>query len=45
MAEVVAQLRAYKEALDEGLLTQEEFDAKKKVLLRDGQPPAQPATG
>ena len=31
--DVVEELKRYKELLDSGILTQEEFDAKKKQLL------------
>ena len=32
-ADVISQLKGYKELLDSGIITQEEFDAKKKQLL------------
>ena len=32
--DVAAALRQYKELLDQGVLTQEEFDQKKKQLLK-----------
>jgi uncharacterized membrane protein len=37
----VERIREYKQLLDEGMITQEEFEAKKKQILEEGSAPGQ----
>ncbi|MBQ1715975.1 MAG: SHOCT domain-containing protein [Firmicutes bacterium] len=37
----VERIREYKQLLDEGMITQEEFEAKKKQILEEGSVPGQ----